>query len=279
LRNKAIVLDALGDEELTSTTTVCSASQWTNEAISIVPQDRVFPIASISGERFASLRDLLKRRWFCNAISPQLDAFAISSFPVPWLFASCPYYPVLDCFQLMRGSFRVTFEVASFNQHYIPSTGVGRSENVGGLTIMWFPSYFMLTRFLANSPINDNAQLILGNLDYTGIAAENDSLISPGFLHATVTHDSPSVTLEIPFSWRDRTYNTAGLTKVMNILSDGDTPWGHFMFINSFYNPLTISLHAGFGDDFHLGRLITPPIVSHDGNSYTSTLPTFGGTI
>lgn len=276
---KCIVLDALGDEELTSTTTVCSASQWTQEAISIVPEDRVFPIASISGERFTSLRDLLKRRWYCNAASPYFPAGSIASIPVPWLFASCPYYPVLDCFQLIRGSFRVTFEVAPYNDTYEPGTGSGQSEISGGLTVMWFPSYFMLTRFITNNPINANSELILGNLDYTGISANDDPLISPGFLHATVTRQTPCVTLEIPFSWRDRTYNTSGLTKVMTSLSDGDTPWGHFMFISSFLNPVIISMHAGFADDFHFGRLITPPIIAHDENSYTKALPTFGGTI
>jgi len=259
-----------GNDEISVGAESTNTSNWTSEAIVIGPAQHESQLAEISGERFSSLRDLLKARSWCT------NAFAFGGFTngyinnVPHYLLQTIPWPVLSAFIGIRGSVRITLSIDY-------SSNVNNPICVGWT---WLPNLYDFCQLNANvGPAYNTGDPYLIN---TVIRSQGTSGLNPGIINSyagnvnvmggVLTDKSPSVTIEIPYNWITRVFPTYKLVATFLGGAGGipapkhENPWGWLILSHNDGNA-KITLNCGFADDMRLGRRWRHPAILVETNN------------
>jgi hypothetical protein len=243
-----------GDEDdVTASSTQTDSREWTRSAIVLVPLQRVWPIAEISGERFASIRDLYKRRWFTGVYSSNSTTLTVRSV-AHLLGRNCPYLPIISAFKYMRGSLRLFIELTSTAT---TSTQLGFMTFPDQASIVGNSGGAVANTYTAGATNNLNVQFqtetgIIPTGFGSPIAFPSGGLGKSWVLNAT----NRAITIEIPFEWGDRVFPMESINP--NQFPDTNNPWGYIMWGSD--NTCSFTMRIGFADDFHLGHMFRHPV-------------------
>lgn len=215
---------------------------WTTNAVNIVGHQRYYPIGDLAGERFCSIRDLFKRRWFIPAWNCLMGDYD-QIYPTASFIANCPFLPLLTAFNLMRGSLRITFELDKGQES-------DQSPNGTCIQIIVHPSLYSI----GTTPWSTNVKELTGPYVQSGIPPYPACQA----LTAVISDSNPCCTIEIPFMWNSPTYATKQLGSAA--LADSDSPWGYISTVST-NSGAYVHAYCGFADDMRLGNLYRQPRV------------------
>lgn len=275
---------AKDDDSITVSAYSTDTSQWAGEAIVVVPQQRIFPISSISGERNASLRDLLKSRWLAwHGIMQPASASSGAMIsvnqviPTHFIFAQCPYTAAISSFYSMRGSLRLTFEYANFEMPIalaIPdaTAGVSNDYSIYGIWAQNLDDVMNATTPFAIDDLARTAAASSGGIFFDIAGHPKAGGRASAVRQFKLDSKTPSVTLEIPYDYPTRTFPIGSLqTYAAGAFPTIPTPWGFLYFwatpTDAGAEYAYTNIYAGVGDDFRLCYNWGEPLLSILGNS------------
>jgi hypothetical protein len=209
-------LVAHGDDLVTVGAETSTVESLFNGAYAVTSIDRIFPIASISGERIASLKDLAKRRAYVRTLA--LAAGAVFTLSIDDTLELIPYSYLLRPFLFKRGSVRMTLEWIN------PVAGTT-------LALYWQPpgGTFTADALLATMNVSQPSNL-------TSAYALPANQMNFGY---TLTSLAPTLTIEIPFFFQNRTaYRFDRVFGWLHLASTAATP--------------KVACYIGIGDDFRV---------------------------
>jgi len=254
-----------GNDEISTGAESTNTSAWSSEAIVIGPAQHESQIAAISGERFASLRDLLKCRvWNSVADYGFFDGLRLYCNNLPFFMLRSIPWPVLSAYAGIRGSVRLTITI-----DYAYATSETTPSAIGWA---WLPNLYDFVPLNTTTGRYNMSDIYFGTL--LQMAMGTDNIIGGGTQYSgstnvmggLLTDKSPSVTIEVPYQYITRVFNTWEMKATSNASTayapqpEFENPWGWLIFG---FIPANVRLRVavGFGDDMRLGRLYRNPVL------------------
>lgn len=249
---------------MTSSSTT-STMLWSTEAVNIGPSDIHNTLSTISGESWTHLNQWLKSKSSCIRVFLPIAQTGPLIWNVPWFLLQVIPLPLLGAFYSMRGSIRLTFEVANPISDTVPSLGIAHLPLACNSITRNPATAFFITGNAARSVSRAAGTYFAPFLGlHPGLTSSSGWIVKAGYA---------SLTVEIPYSWTTRFYTTSTLKG--RVIQDSDAvfaenPWGWIaaqrdqVTSSTSTSDLNFNVWVSFGDDFHLGRCYQNPSVLVD---------------